>query len=169
MELMTTAMPAAHPHGAMRREDREITDRAEIDAILRAGHLMHLALCDQNVPFLVPVFYAYDGTALYFHSAKRGSKIEILKHNNRVCFEISEALGVIPSDQACNFEARHQTVIGHGLASFIEESAEKTAVLDRIVAQFTSATFSYPEANLRATAVIRIDITSLKGKRHGME
>jgi uncharacterized protein len=169
MDLMTTAMPAAHPHGAMRREDREITDRAEIDAILRAGNLMHLALCDQNVPFLVPVFYAYDGTALYFHSAKRGSKIEILKRNNRVCFEISQALGVIASDQACNFEARHQTVIGHGLASFIEDQAAKIAALDRIVAQFTSATFSYPEANLRATAVIRIDISSLKGKRHGLE
>ena len=169
MDLMTTTMPAGHPHGAMRREDREITDRATMDAILQRGNLMHLALCDQNVPFLVPVFYAYDGTALYFHSAKRGSKIEILKRNNRVCFEISEALGVIPSDQACNFEARHQTVIGHGLASFIEDQTAKIEVLDRIVAQFTSTAFTYPEANLRATAVIRIDISSLKGKRHGME
>ena len=169
MDLMTTTMPAGHPHGAMRREDREITDRATMDAILQRGNLMHLALCDQEVPFLVPVFYAYDGTALYFHSAKRGSKIEILKRNNRVCFEISEALGVIPSDQACNFEARHQTVIGHGLATFIEDQAAKIEVLDRIVAQFTSTAFTYPEANLRATAVIRIDISSLKGKRHGME
>ncbi len=26
---------SSHPHGAMRRKDREITDRAEIDAILQ--------------------------------------------------------------------------------------------------------------------------------------
>ena len=57
MDLMTTTMPAGHPHGAMRREDREITDRATMDAILQRGNLMHLALCDQEVPFLVPVFY----------------------------------------------------------------------------------------------------------------
>ena len=65
---------AGHPHGAMRRQDREITDRTEIDAIIRAAKVMHLALADNNIPFLVPVFYAYDGTALYFHSRQPARK-----------------------------------------------------------------------------------------------
>jgi uncharacterized protein len=157
----------AHPHGAMRRSDREITDRAEIDAILARGKVMHLALVDGDTPFLVPVFYAYDGDALFFHSAKSGSKISILRRNPKVCFEVSLDHGVIEDQEACDFEARHRTVIGLGQASFVSEDAAKIAILDRIVAQFTEQHFEYPQANLDRTAVIRIDIDSIKGKKHG--
>jgi uncharacterized protein len=156
-----------HPHGAMRRKDREITERAEIDKILASTNVMHLALADGDVPFLVPVFYAYDGASMYFHSANAGTKIEILKRNPKVCFEVSIDHGVIESEQACDFEARHRTVIGFGRASFIDEEAEKIQVLDRIVARFTSKQFEYPKTNLHYTSVVRIAIDSIKGKKHG--
>jgi|GEM_PF-6421780 Predicted flavin-nucleotide-binding protein len=68
-----------HPHGTMRRKEREITDKKEIDEIIDTGKVMHLALSDNNLPFLIPVFYTYDGTSLYFHSAKAGTKIDIMK------------------------------------------------------------------------------------------
>jgi len=156
-----------HPHGAMRRKDRAISDRTEIDTILASTKVMHLALADADVPFLVPVFYAYDGTYMYFHSASAGSKIEILKRNPRVCFEVSVDHGVIESDQACDFEARHRTVIGFGKANFVEEETEKVKILDRIVGRFTDKQFAYPTAHLRHTSVIRIEIESIKGKKHG--
>lgn len=156
-----------HPHGAMRRKDRLITDRAEIDAILASSKVMHLALSDQDVPFLVPLFYAYDGTSMYFHSAKAGTKIEILKRNPKVCFEVSIDHGFIESDKACDFEARHRTVIGFGKATFVEKEEEKIKILNRIVGLFTEKQFEYPKANLNSTAVVRIDIASIKGKKHG--
>ncbi len=157
-----------HPHTVMRRKDREITDRTEIDAIIRSEKLMHLALVDGDMPFLVPVFYAFDNGALYFHSAQAGTKIEILKRNNNVCFEISVDHGFIESDEACDFEARHRTVIGVGKALFVEDATEKIKALDLIVAHFSEKTFEYPKTNLERTAVIRIDIVSIKGKKHGL-
>lgn len=159
---------AAHPHGIMRRKEREIVDRKEIDEILFAGKVMHLALANDNLPFLVPVFYAYDGKSLYFHSAKAGTKIEMMKRNNNVCFEISIDNGIVESDLACDFEAKHRTVIGFGKVVFVENENEKIDVLNRIVAQFTSRSFEFPKGNLQATAVIRIDIESVKGKKHGV-
>ncbi|BCS55070.1 pyridoxamine 5'-phosphate oxidase family protein [Geobacter sp. SVR] len=157
-----------HPHGPLRRKDREITDRTEIDAIIRSEKLMHIALVDGELPFLVPVFYAFDGTALYFHSAQAGRKIEIIMRNNNVCFEISVDHGFIESDEACDFEARHRTVIGMGKAVFVEDAAEKIKALDLIVAHFSEQKFEYPQTNLDRTAVIRIDIVSLQGKKHGV-
>ena len=156
-----------HPHGNMRRKEREITDRKEIDEIIHLGKVMHLALSDNNLPFLVPVFYTYNGTFIYFHSAKAGTKIDIMKKNNNVCFEISIDHGIIESDIACDFEAKHRTVIGFGKAEFVENEEEKIAALDGIVAQFTDKKFEYPKGNLNATAVIRINILSIKGKKHG--
>ncbi|MFA7059899.1 MAG: pyridoxamine 5'-phosphate oxidase family protein [Pedobacter sp.] len=155
-----------HPHGMMRRKDREIADRAEIDAIICSTNLMRIALADGDMPFLVPVFYAFDGSALYFHSAQAGTKMEILKRNNNICFEISIDNGFIESDEACDFEAQHRTVIGIGKAVFIEDVAEKIKALDLILARFSQKKFEYPKANLDRTAVIRIDIGSIKGKKH---
>lgn len=159
---------AHHHHGPMRRKDREITDHTEIQAIICSEKLMHIALVDGDMPFLVPVFYAYDGTSLYFHSAQSGSKMEILRRNNNICFEISVDHGVITSDDACDFEAQHRTVIGIGKAVEIADEAEKIKALDLIVAQFASQKFDYPQTNLDRTAVVRIEIGSLKGKKHGV-
>ncbi len=162
--MSNTATP---PFGAMRRKEREITSREEIGEILGASSVMNLALCDNNVPFLVPVFFAFDGAAIYFHSAYAGTKMDILGRNNRVCFEVSVDQGVIESDAACDFEARHRTVIGFGKAVIVEEMTEKVKALDLIVARFTNRKFPYPQASLDNTAVIRIEIDSIKGKKHG--
>jgi len=158
---------AGNPHGPMRRKDREIADRGEIDRIIREGKVMHLALSDHDVPFLVPVFYGYDGTALYFHSAKAGTKMEIMKKNDKACFEISLDHGIVESAIACDFEARHRTVIGLGKAVLVTDAAEKIKALDLIVKNLTDRKFDYPQANLGATQVVRIDIQSIKGKKFG--
>lgn len=166
---MPTTQPSSAVRGAMRRREREITDRAEIDAILDAGRVMRLALVDGDRPFMVPVFYAYDGHALYFHSAQKGSKIEILERNPNVCIEVGLDHGVIEDDKACDFEARHRTVIGHGKAAFVTDPAEKVRILDRIVARFTDRKFEYPAPNLAMTIVVRIDVEIFKGKKHGFD
>ena len=154
------------PHGAMRRKDREITEHFEIEDILSSAKIMHLALADNNVPFLVPLHFAFDGRAIYFHSARVGTKIEILKRNNLVCFEISEYRGVVASESACDFEASHRTVIGSGRAYFVDDDTEKIRALDLIVARFTEKNFTYSKTKLDSTMVVRIEIDSIKGKKH---
>lgn len=156
-----------HPHGMMRRKSREITDRAEIDEIIRSERLMRIALVEGDMPFLVPVFYGFDNTSLYFHSAKAGSKFEIIQRNNNICFEISIDHGIIEDEIACDFEAKHRTVIGVGKAIAVEDEAEKIKALDLIVAKFSDKKFEYPKGNLSLTAVFRIEIASVKGKKHG--
>ena len=155
------------PHESMRRKDREITSRPVIDEIIRSANLMRIAMVDEEMPFLVPVFYAFDGNSLYFHSAQAGRKIDILKRNNDVCFEISVDHDIIESEEACDFEAKHRTVIGLGKAFFVEDEPQKIKALNMIVGNFTDRKFEYPKTNLARTAVIRIDIKSVKGKMHG--
>jgi hypothetical protein len=166
---MDEALPmrAIDLQAPVRRKERAITDRAEIDAILHEGKVMHLAMSLDDRPFLVPLFYAYDGHALYFHSARHGTKIEILKQNPHVCFEVSLGHGVIPSDKACDFEARHRTVIGMGTAVFVEDEQQKQCALNAVVGRFTQEKFTYPAPMFAHTTIVRIEIESLKGKKHG--
>ncbi len=155
------------PFGPLRRKDREMRDRAEIDAVLNAAKVLHLALADAGQPFVVPLFYAYDGAALFFHSARTGTKIALLRKNPRVCFCVTLDHGVIEAEAPCDFEAQHRTVIGFGHAVLLEDAADKRRALDRIVARFTPRRFEYPAGNLAATEAVRIDIESMTGKRHG--
>jgi len=73
----------------------------------------------------------------------------------------------VEDEVICNFEAKHRTVIGLGNAIFIEDEQEKIAALNRIVARFSDKAWSFPSANVRSTLVLRIDIASIKGKKHG--
>ncbi|MCJ7619404.1 MAG: pyridoxamine 5'-phosphate oxidase family protein, partial [Anaerolineae bacterium] len=65
----------------MRRAEREIKDREAIEDILRRATVCRLAVCDGNVPYVVPLSFGYADNCLYFHSAREGRKIETIKAN----------------------------------------------------------------------------------------
>ncbi len=50
----------------MRRTDREVTVRAEIDEIVRGSLVCRVAMARHNLPYLVPLCFVYDGAALTF-------------------------------------------------------------------------------------------------------
>ena len=152
----------------MRRKDREITDPAEMAEIIRSARLMRIALVDGDWPFLVPVFYGYDGTHLYFHGAQQGQKVDLIRKNPNIAFEISVDHGIIEDAEPCDFEAKHRTVIGRGKASFLSDPQEKAAALDLIVAKFTPKKFEYPASKLEHTGVVKIEVVALQGKKHGV-
>lgn len=160
----------AHPHSGrpMRRKAREVTDPAEIAGVLARESLLHLAMSQDNIPFLVPVYFGWDGKSIFIHSAPAGSKIDILHANPEVSFEVSEVKGVIPAEDACDFEACHRTVIGFGRVEFVEDETEKIRALDLIVGRFTGQHFDYPKDKVAQTTVLRIDIHSMKCKQHGL-
>jgi len=86
----------------MRRRDRELTDREEIDRIVRGSQVCRLAMADGDSPYLVPLSFGYDGEAIYFHTAAAGMKIDYIERNNRVCFELErQAELVADGPDAC--------------------------------------------------------------------
>ena len=60
----------------LRRTEREITDKKEIDRIINDQLFMTLAMCRDGLPYLVTLNYGYDPQAscLYFHCARAGKK-----------------------------------------------------------------------------------------------
>ena len=70
----------------MRRKDKEITDEKVINEILEKAKVCRLALFDKDYPYIVPMNYGYKDNALFFHVAKEGKKIDLIKRNNNVRF-----------------------------------------------------------------------------------
>ena len=65
----------------MRRKNKEITNRGEIDAMLKKAEIIHLAMCLDDKPYVVPLNFGYDGENIYFHTAQKGLKAEIIRQN----------------------------------------------------------------------------------------
>jgi nitroimidazol reductase NimA-like FMN-containing flavoprotein (pyridoxamine 5'-phosphate oxidase superfamily) len=149
----------------MRRDEKEIKDRAEIDSIIRRSQVCRLGLSDNGQPYVVPLCFGYDGKVLYFHCAKEGRKLDILRRNDRVCFEFDVVAGLVEADQACNWGIRYQSVIGFGTAQVIEDVAQKRTALICLMAQYSRQAFVFPPDMLTRAAVVKIEIESLTGKQ----
>lgn len=153
----------------MRRNDKAITDREEIDSIIRISQVCRLAMCEGGLPYVVPLCFGYDEGTLYFHSASEGLKLDVLKRNNRVCFEMDIAQELIrPNcDNRDNCSMRYKSVIGFGRAYFIREPAEKMNALDIIMRHYSQEPFAYPEAVIANTEVFKVEIEGMTGKNSG--
>jgi len=152
----------------MRRKDKEIKDPQEIVAILQQAPVLRLGLCSEDEPYVVPLSFGYLDGCLYLHSAKEGKKIEMIRANPRVCFEIEVDVEVIRADQPCDWGMKFTSVIGFGTASILEDPEERKRGLDAIMEHYSSQSAqSYPDSILEHTAVIRVRIEEMGGKRSG--
>lgn len=151
----------------MRRKEKEITDKDAILAVIEKSRVCRLGLSVDNRPYIVPLNFGYRDDVLYFHGALEGRKIDMLRENPQVCFEFDIDAGVQPAEKACQWAMHFQSVIGFGQASLVEDPAEKVLALEVIMAQYSGRAFTFGDATVRKTAVIRVAVDSMTGKQAG--
>jgi nitroimidazol reductase NimA-like FMN-containing flavoprotein (pyridoxamine 5'-phosphate oxidase superfamily) len=150
----------------MRRQDKEISSRQEINEIIRSALVCRIAFADADEPYVVPVSFGYDGDAFYIHTAKTGRKLDFIAANNRVCFEL-EANVSIQTDEgdACKWTFAFESVIGNGTISELTSSKEKSRGLNQIMQHYSGREWDIDASVTATTRVWRIDIESVTGKR----
>ena len=148
----------------MRRNDREITDRRDIDEIIKRCRVCHLAMCDDGQPYVVPLNFGYDGRFLFFHTASEGRKIDIIKRNNRVGFELDILHDIVTSEQACKWGAKYESVMGSGTAEIVDDLEAKKEALEWIMRQYGNGAWDFKEEILKKTLVLRVRILEISGK-----
>ena len=154
----------------MRRNDKEIKDKKCMEQILKKATVCRIALCDKNKPYIVPMNFGFNDKFIYLHSAHEGRKIDLIRKNNNICFETDIVTEVISSDNACSWGMKYYSVIGSGKAHFIEDSNEKVNALDTIMQKYSHnshKSFEYSKEALDKTAVIKVEVESLTGKKSG--
>ena len=149
----------------MRRKEKQIMDMNEVAQILEQAQVCRLAMVDQGRPYVVPLNFGFRDGSLYFHSAPEGRKIDVLKADPHVCFEVDELVKIKKAPQACDWGVSFKSVIGTGTARMLETPAEKKTGLDIIMAHYSGRAFDYPDEVLAKTAVIQVIIHEMTGKQ----
>ena len=149
----------------MRRREKQVTDNRQVEQMLEQAKVCRLAMVDRGMPYVVPLNFGYREGALYFHSAPEGRKIDVLRANPTVCFEVDELVKLNKAAGACDWGVSFKSVIGTGTARILEIPAEKKNGLDIIMAHYSGRSFDYPDEMLAKTAVIQVTIHEMTGKQ----
>lgn len=152
----------------MRRKDKQIHDKLIINEILTKSHVCRIGFSVDNQPYIVPVNYGYADNNIFIHSAPEGKKIELIKRNNNICFEIELDSRVISNEIACNWTTKYRSIIGYGRVSVITDKSEKIKGLDLIMSKYgATGENKYQDKSLERIVILRIDIEDITAKQSG--
>ena len=161
-------MIEVNPMHGMTKREYQITDEQQIIAILDAGKVLHLGLAVDNEPYVVPMNYGYVLEAgklvLYLHSALRGKKLDMIRANSRVFFEIDCDLMPFEGKVPCQYGLAYSSVMGRGTARIIEDVEKKKQAMSILMKTQTGKDFSFDDKLVSIVTVIRIDAAEYTAK-----
>lgn len=155
----------------MRRNDREVTDPARIEDIISRCACCRIGFYDDGEVYIVPLSFGYeakgDAYVFYFHGAREGRKLDLIRKNPRVGFEMDTDYALHEADAACGYSARFQSVIGNGVMSIVSEAGEKKRGLSLLMEHNTGKSgWSFDDRAVSAVAVFKLEVTKLSCKEH---
>ena len=149
----------------MRKKEKAINHREELDQIIHKAQICHLACSRNDEPYVVPLSYGYDGEAVYFHTAQEGKKIDFLETNPLVCLGFEQGVKLQPDpDLACEWSFAFSSVIITGTAEELTDPQVKLEGIKQIMLHYSSRDWDIPLEELSRTKVWRVIINTISGK-----
>lgn len=148
------------------RRKRQLLAKEVCEEILNRATSGVLAFKGEDFPYAVPLSYAYEENKLYFHCAKQGYKLDLLKSCNKVSFCVIGQDQIVPE----RFTTYFQSVIAYGTASLVESDEEKRYAVELIAKKYAPNESKEHrdreiEREWTPLAVIRLDVEEMTGKQ----
>ena len=153
----------------MTRRERQVTDINEIIKILDNSKVLHLGLVDGDEPYVVPMNYGYtyenEKLTIWLHCARQGRKLDIMKVNPKVFFEMEYGITPFEGEVACKYGITYSSIMGRGVATIIEDVETKKIALSSLMKTQTGKDFEFEDRMAEVVSVIRIDVDEYTAKR----
>lgn len=144
----------------MRRSELEVKDINSILDIVKRCKSCAVAMKDSIGLYIVPLNFGYeyenDRLILYFHCARQGRKIDAIRQDNSVAFEMDTAHRLITADSACGYTYYYDSVVGSGKAFIVEDINDKIRALDAIMRHYADGRFDYSQKSLEQVCIFKI-------------
>ena len=146
----------------------ELDDKTQMEAILRSEEVGHLAMAAAGEIYLVPLNYTYYEGRILFHCALQGRKLDMIRAQPNVCFEVCRQDGPPMEHQGQNCDSPFVSVICWGSARVINDVEERQEVLTAF--QERHSTPEQPRApitleRVEACGAVAITVTRMTGRQ----
>ena len=153
----------------MRRADRAISGTEEVEEIIRKADVCRLALANDNFPYIVTMNFGYTNDPeqmIYFHCAKEGKKLDMIRRNNYVCFEMDTDHQIIKGKNGCDWGMRFTSIIGYGNICEVTEKSERISGLNCLMTHYGGeGEYLYDEKVFEQTTILRLKILEMTAKK----
>ena len=147
----------------MRRKDREMTDRAEIEAILLKEETGYLATCGEDAqPMATPVNYIYKDGRIIIHCALTGRKLDNIAKNPKVGFTVATDISV----DRVNMTTYYRSVMVEGMARLLGEGSEKMQAIKDLTERLAAPGEVCSDAEGKRTAMLVLEVRAMCGKKN---
>jgi len=152
----------------------EIKSKEKIKEFLDLEHVGRIASIDENgFPQIIPMNFVFLNDAIYMHSHTKGEKLDNIKRNKKVGFEVDRELEFLPSyfedpKDASLADTLYISVVIKGTGSIVEDRNEKTLALNGLMKKYQ------PEGRydplkpemevVDEVAIIKVEPDSFRGK-----
>jgi nitroimidazol reductase NimA-like FMN-containing flavoprotein (pyridoxamine 5'-phosphate oxidase superfamily) len=137
--------------------------------IMNRCDVCRIAFHAEKYPYIIPMNFGFrmqkEILKLYFHCATEGTKLELLKMNANVAFEMDCSHNLLLGDIACNSTMEYESVCGNGVLRIVDDT-DKLDALNIIMDHYDPKRkheFSYNE--VKAVVILELQIDELHGKR----
>jgi len=152
----------------------EIKSKKKIQDFLDTEHVGRIASIDENgYPQIIPMNFVFLNDAIYMHSHTRGEKLDNVKRNQKVGFEVDRELEFLPSyfedpKDASLADTLYISVVIKGTGSIVEDKEEKTLALNGLMRKYQpEGGYESIKSNmevLNEVAIIKVVPDSIRGK-----
>ncbi len=150
----------------MRKANQEIKDPVILEEVLADAQICRMAMMDGDRPYILPFNYGYKDRCIYIHSAPAGKKIDLLRKNPAVCFELEHTVKIIPKERACKWATLYRSVVGYGEVEILTDFNQKKEGLEIIMAQHGAPDKTeFEPKEVGFIVILKLHITSLTGKQ----
>ncbi len=154
----------------MLKKSREMDSQWALEVMHKAPYITVSFTDTDGKAYGLPLSLASDDDEhWYFHGALEGKKLDAIKCNPDVCLSaVSRCLPTVgPKDG--NFTLQYKSAVAFGKAEIVEDDEEKIhglrVISERFLPQHMDAFENAIARSLSRTAVVRITLTEVTGKR----
>jgi uncharacterized protein len=149
---------------SMRRSEKEVTDRKEIDAIINGAMVCRVGLVDGDEAYIVPMNFGYSEGCLWFHSALEGRKMRLIERTGKACFEIDIDEGLVLDKDAYRCSNNFRCVMGTGRIGIVTSVEERAKGVEVLMRHYHPGEYVVTDKCMGKTAVIKLEIESISCK-----
>lgn len=151
----------------MRRKDKEIKDKELIEKILLSANIVRLGINASPVPYIVPLNYGYRDNCFYIHSARLGRKIELIKQNSLVSFEIEHEVEMVKKSLSCEWTTQYRSLMGIANVEILSEKKDIIEGLNILMEHSGKMDNEYDESYFQRIVILKVQILEIDGKQSG--
>ena len=150
-----------------RAHKKGVYDRETLYALLDDFPLCHVGYIEAGVPYVTPTLQWREGDRVYWHGSSKSRAI-LSAAGQRVCLTVTRLDGLVLARSGFEHSVNHASAMIFGTPDLVKDPEQKCAHLKRMFDHLYPGRWDQlrpmSEAELKATAVIGMDITEASVK-----